>query len=97
MAIDHAEVRRIARLAHLEPDADAVATLARELQSILDHVAVLDELDLESVPSTTNRPHDRQPLREDTERTSLSSDDALSNAPEHAAGHFLVPRVLAHE
>ncbi len=97
MAIDHAEVRRIARLAHLEPDADAVATLARELQSILDHVAVLDELDLESVPSTVNTADERQPLREDTERTSLSSDDALSNAPEHAAGHFLVPRVLTHE
>ncbi len=95
MAIDHAEVRRIARLAHLELDADAVATLARELQSILDHVARLDELDLESVPSTASMPHDRRPLREDTERASLSNDDALRNAPDHAAGHFRVPRVLA--
>ena len=92
MAIDDAEVRRIARLAHLE--LDAVATLARELQSILDHVARLDELDLESVPSNTHMPRDRQPLREDTERASLSGDDALSGAPDHAAGHFRVPRVL---
>ena len=94
MAIDHAEVRRIARLARLELDADAVATLARELQTILDHVAVLDELDLDSVPSTASLPHDRQPLREDTARACLSNDAALSNAPEHAAGLFRVPRVL---
>ena len=94
MAIDHAEVRRIARLAHLELDADAVATLSQELQSILDHVAVLDELDLGSVPAIARTPQNRQPLRDDTRRASLSQDDALSNAPEHAAGHFLVPRVL---
>ena len=95
MAIDDAEVRRIARLAHLELDAAAVAALARELQSILDHVAGLDELELDAVPSTASLPRDRPPLREDTQRASLSGDDALRNAPDHAAGHFRVPRVLA--
>ena len=36
MAIDPAEVRRIARLAHLELDADTVRSLSRELQTILE-------------------------------------------------------------
>ncbi len=94
MAIDHAEVRRIARLAHLELDPGEDATLVRELQSILDHVASLDELDLESVPATADRPDAGPPLREDTERASLSNDEALASAPDHAAGHFRVPQVL---
>jgi len=94
VAIDHAEVRRIARLAHLELDPGDDTTLVRELQSILDHVASLDELDLESVPATADRPHAGPPLREDTERASLSNDEALASAPDHAAGYFRVPRVL---
>ena len=94
VAIDHAQVRQIARLARLELDDDAAATLAVELQSILDHVALLDEVDLDAVPPEADTDPHAQPLREDVARPGLSLDDALSNAPEHAAEHFRVPRVL---
>ncbi len=94
MAIDHAEVRRIAQLAHLELD-DAFATaLVRDLQSILDHVAMLDELDLDEIPPTTVALAEARPLREDTPRASLSSTAALSSAPDKCAGYFRVPRML---
>ena len=46
MAIDSAEVRRIARLAHLDLDEATIEAFTDQLQSILDYVAVLEELDL---------------------------------------------------
>ena len=94
MPIDQAEVRRIARLAHLELDEADVEALTRDLESILDHVALLDELEVGAVEPTAAA-HDRpSALREDEPATSLSNAEALANAPQAAAGHFRVPRVL---
>ena len=93
MAIDRAEVRRISRLAHLELDDAAIDSLTRDLESILEHVATLDELDVDSIRPWT-RPGVESALREDVPTTSLTQDEALANAPDDAGGHFRVPRVL---
>ncbi len=94
MPIDRAEVQRIARLAHLELDEADVEALTRDLESILDHVAVLDELAVDSVEPTLAG-HDRLPaLRADEPAPSLSSSEALANAPDVGDGHFRVPQVL---
>ena len=94
VAIDHAQVRHIARLARLELEEGDDASLARELQSILDHVALLDELDLDAIPKAADTDPHAQPLREDVVKPGLELEAAMSNAPEHGAGHFRVPRVL---
>lgn len=99
MAINHAQVRHIARLAHLDLDEDDEATLAQELQSILDHVALLDEVDevdgIERIERASNaHPQPLRDDREEAEKPAAALDRALSNAPEHAAAHFRVPRVL---
>ena len=94
MSIDHAEVRRIADLAQLELDDAEVASLTRELQSILDHFATLDELDVSGVEPGPLDPREPEPWREDRVRPGLSADTALGNAPQAADGHFRVPRVL---
>jgi aspartyl-tRNA(Asn)/glutamyl-tRNA(Gln) amidotransferase subunit C len=94
VAIDRAEVRRISRLAHVELDAASIDSLRRDLQSILDHVALLDELDVTSVDPTAVVTDPPAGLREDAARPSLTGDDALANAPDAFGGHFRVPRVL---
>lgn len=94
MAIDPAEVRRIAQLAHLELDDATVVEFAEQLESILHHVAALDELDLGEVPPTRWALEAGGRLREDIEQPGLTAEQALANAPDAAAGHFRVPRVL---
>jgi len=95
-AIDRAEVRRIARLARLELDEADVDVLSSQLASILDYVAMLDELDLVEVPPTSHRLSDAgHALREDAPSPGLGTAEALANAPDAADGHFRVPRVLA--
>ena len=94
MAIDCAEVRRIARLAHIDLDEATIVALTRQLQSILDYVAVLNSLDLEAVPPTSHPLESEPRMRDDEERPSLTTAEALANAPRAEAGHFRVPRML---
>ena len=94
MAIDNAEVRRIAGLANLELDDATLETFRLQLQSILDYVSMLEELDVRAIEATSASLVDEQRLRDDEELPQLSDDEALANAPDAAAGHFRVPRVL---
>ena len=94
MRIDHAEVRRIARLAHLELDDADVEVLTRDLESILDHVALLDELDVSSVEPTAFALETPAEPREDALEPCVPNSEALVNAPESADGHFRVPQVI---
>jgi aspartyl-tRNA(Asn)/glutamyl-tRNA(Gln) amidotransferase subunit C len=91
--IDRDEVLRIARLAALDLDDDAVDRLAGELSSILEYVARLESLDLDGVP-----PHAAgeggTPLRPDALAASLDADTALAPSPAQGEGYFKVPRVI---
>lgn len=93
MAIDLAQARQIAWLARLELGDAELTRLARELGSILDYVAVLDELD--TSPGAPAAAADAEkPLRDDRPRQALGVDEALENAPDPAGGFFRVPRSL---
>jgi len=94
VAIDPAEVRRISELARLELDDDAVDSLTSDLQSILDHVALLDTLDVHDVDPTLGAAEATPALREDRTEESLTNAAALANAPDAAEGHFRVPRMI---
>jgi aspartyl-tRNA(Asn)/glutamyl-tRNA(Gln) amidotransferase subunit C len=94
VGIDDAEVRRIAGLAQLELDEPTVATMRRQLQKMLDYVAVLDELDVGDDPVESGPTAERDVLRDDETRPGLSREEALGGAPDAAEGHFRVPRSL---
>ncbi len=94
MPIDPAEVRRIAALARLGLDERTVETFRHQLQTILDHVAMLDRLDVDAVPPTAGLSETGQPLRADRRHACLPERDALGNAPDAAMNLFRVPRVI---
>ena len=94
MAIDADEVFHIAALAKLDLDPTTVDHFRRQLQAILDFAAMLEEVDVEEVSPTTVIRVQGQPLRRDDTAPCLPQNDALSNAPDKAKGHFRVPRVL---
>lgn len=94
MAIERAEVERIAALARLEIGEDAIERTARELSAVLEFVATLRKLDLGGCDPTTFAPPGA-PLREDRPNgRRLTPEQALAMAPEAEDGFFLVPPIV---
>ena len=93
--IDRDEVLHVARLARLQLSEEEVEPMARELSAVLDHIAKIEELDLDDVLPTTHVIADAMPtlsgLREDEPRDSLPRDLALSQAPVVSGEGFSVP------
>ncbi len=95
MALTREEVRRIARLAHLELDPGEEARMAQQLSAILDYVKQLEALDVSQVePMTHALAEGAAPLREDEVAQSLAPEAALGNAPARAGTCFKVPRII---
>jgi aspartyl-tRNA(Asn)/glutamyl-tRNA(Gln) amidotransferase subunit C len=94
MAIDRAEVQRIAALARLEIGEDEVERTARELSAVLEFVSALRRLDLGGSEPSSLAPVENA-LREDrTNGRRLSTEMALAAAPEAEDGFFLVPPIV---
>ena len=94
MAIDRAEVERIAALARLTLSDTELDRMARELSEVLEFVATLKQLDLEGCEPTTFAPA-AAPLRDDVhDPRRLTSQQALAAAPEAEDGFFLVPPIV---
>ena len=96
--ITEAEVAKIAQLAHLEITDDELKIFTPQMASIVGYVAQLDELDTGQVApmpgGMTPEGERTHAAREDIILPSLGTKLALDQAPESAAGHFRVPKVL---
>ncbi|MEQ8833027.1 MAG: Asp-tRNA(Asn)/Glu-tRNA(Gln) amidotransferase subunit GatC [Miltoncostaeaceae bacterium] len=90
--IDDQTVRHVARLARLRLEPDEQARMQTELSVILDHVAAIQDLDLDDVPPTTHVQEMLNVLRPDEPRPSLPVEEALREAPAVIDGRFGVPR-----
>jgi aspartyl-tRNA(Asn)/glutamyl-tRNA(Gln) amidotransferase subunit C len=89
--IDREQVLHVARLARLELSDEEVETMAGELSSILGHIELISQLDLEGVPPTSHVVDVEDSLRPDVARPSLPREVALAQAPATQDGGFLVP------
>jgi aspartyl-tRNA(Asn)/glutamyl-tRNA(Gln) amidotransferase subunit C len=89
--IEREQVLHVARLARLRLDEEQVATMSRELSTILDHIEKINELDLEGVEPTSHVVELENVLRDDRPRPSYARDRVLAAAPDAAAGGFRVP------
>jgi len=92
--IGREEVRYIAHLSRLKLADEEEEKFARQLGEILAYVDKLRELDTRDVLPTSHVLPIKNVFREDKRRSSLSQDEALSNAPRKKYGHFQVPRVI---
>jgi aspartyl-tRNA(Asn)/glutamyl-tRNA(Gln) amidotransferase subunit C len=91
MAISRDEVPHVARLARLELAEDEVERFAEQLSAIVEAVGKVSELDLSGVEPTAHPLALANVWAEDEPRDSLSSDDALANAPDREDDFFRVP------
>ena len=98
MPITEGDIEKIAQLAHLEISREDVLVFAPQIAEIVTYVEQLNEIDTSSVePATgglTREGEGTDSARDDVTAPSLGQKVALEEAPDPAAGHFRVPKVL---
>ena len=94
MKIDKNTINKISRLSRIKLDDKESEDYIRDLNSILDWVEQLNELNTENVEPLSNISSSILPKREDVSKDVNSSDEILENAPDKLEGFFAVPKVV---
>jgi aspartyl-tRNA(Asn)/glutamyl-tRNA(Gln) amidotransferase subunit C len=98
MTISEADIEKIAQLAHLEITAEERRVFAPQIAEIVTYVEQLNEIDTSAIEPAlgglTPEGERTESSRPDEVQPSLGQELALDQAPDPAAGHFRVPKVL---
>ena len=94
MKIDKNTINKIARLSRIKLDDKESEDYINDLNSILDWVEQLNEVNTNNVEPLTNISRSKLPLREDKENSEDKSKEVLNNAPEKLENYFVVPKVV---
>jgi aspartyl-tRNA(Asn)/glutamyl-tRNA(Gln) amidotransferase subunit C len=98
MPITEADIEKIAQLAHMEITCEELKVFVPQIAGIVTYVEQLAALDTSNVePSLggfTPEGERTDSSRDDEIAPSLGQSVALEEAPDAAAGHFRVPKVL---
>jgi aspartyl-tRNA(Asn)/glutamyl-tRNA(Gln) amidotransferase subunit C len=95
MKITDKDVAYVADLANLDLTAQERERMVRDLNSILDYIDRLNELDTTNIsPMAQTILQAADVTREDALRPSLAHEAALENAPQSDGNFFKVPKVI---
>jgi aspartyl-tRNA(Asn)/glutamyl-tRNA(Gln) amidotransferase subunit C len=94
MPLTVAEVAKVALLARLRVNPAQLETFTEQLNSVVDYVAQLQELDTTSVEPLAHGVEVHNVFRDDRRGLALDREKALANAPKRNQVAFLVPAVL---
>ena len=92
MSIDRETARKVAKLARIKVEEDALDALAGEFNAILGFVEQLNEVDVDGVEPMTSAVDMDAPLRSDDITDGGKRDAVLANAPKSEDGFYVVPR-----
>ena len=95
--IDLEQVRKVASLARLELSESEEQQFTGQLNSILDYVQQLDELDTQDVPPTTRAIEVSNITRPDQLDIFAGREDILDSAPDREEDFFKVPKIMGGE
>ncbi len=94
MSIDLETAARVAKLARIRVDEDALPALAQEFNTILGFIEQLGEVDVAGVEPMTSVTPMRLKRRADKVTAGGMQERVLSNAPDAREGFFAVPKVV---
>ena len=94
MSIDKATAAKVAKLARIKVEDDALPALAEEFNTILGFIEQLNEVDIEGVDPMTSVTPQRLKRRVDKITDGDKQSLVLSNAPDAREGFFAVPKVV---
>jgi len=94
LSIDETTAARVAKLARIKVDPEALPVLAQEFNGILGFIEQLSEVDVEGVEPMTSVTPQRLKRRADVVTDGDQQDKILKNAPDAREGFFAVPKVV---
>ena len=94
MSIDLETAAKVAKLARIRVEADALPALADEFNTILGFIEQLSEVDVEGIEPMVSVTPMRLARRADEVTDGDRQAAILSNAPDAREGFFAVPKVV---
>ena len=94
MSIDQNTAAKVAKLARIKVEENALPALAQEFNNILGFIEQLNEVDVEGVEPMTSVTPMRLKRREDVVTDGGMAETVMSNAPDAREGFFAVPKVV---
>ncbi len=94
MAVTKKDVEKIAELARLKFNDIELENFTPQMNEILSYMDKLNELDTENVNPLSHPVEQTNVFREDELKPSISTENALKNAPSKDEHHFKVPKVI---
>jgi aspartyl-tRNA(Asn)/glutamyl-tRNA(Gln) amidotransferase subunit C len=94
MNTDSETLQKLAHLARLEFDAASGEKMLQDLNTLLNWVEQLQEVDTTGVEPLIHLSTEVNVLREDVVQPPLSHEKGLFNAPKKDSDYFRVPKVL---
>lgn len=94
MSIDESTAARVAKLARIKVEPEALPALAAEFNTILGFIEQLNEVDVEGVEPMVSVTPMAAPQRSDVVNDGDQQAKVLANAPDAREGFFAVPKVV---
>jgi aspartyl-tRNA(Asn)/glutamyl-tRNA(Gln) amidotransferase subunit C len=94
MSVDHATVKKIARLARISVEDSAIPELQTELNAILGFIEQLKEVDVTGIEPMTSVVKMQIKQRQDIVNDGEDAARVLANAPAREDDFFVVPKVV---
>jgi len=91
------QVKHVAKLARLALDDSKLEKFATQLESILEYVAKISQVDVGGVEPMAHALPVHNVFREDVVEPSLPVEAVLQNAPDSDGPFFKVPKVIGEE
>jgi len=88
------DVKYVAHLARLALSPEEEERIGAQLGSVLSYIEKLKEVDVSNVEPTAHAFPLVNVTRPDEVQPSISIEDVLRNAPAHANGLFIVPKIV---
>ena len=95
--ISEEQVAHLANLARIALTPEEISSLTTELDQIVDSIAKVQEVATPDVPATSHPVPLSNVFRPDVVGETLTIEQALQNAPEHAENRFKVSAILGEE
>lgn len=94
MSIDIETARKVAKLARIRVEPEALPALAAEFSAILGFIEQLNEVDVSGIEPMTSVTPMRLKRRADVVTDGNQQAAVLANAPDAREGFFAVPKVV---
>ena len=92
------EIKKIASLAKINISDDELDEYSVQTSKILEYISTLNEVDTSKIDEFSNQLfNNKQSLRDDIAKDSLSRDEVVELAPDSDGVYFKVPKVIKEE